>query len=141
PPLYPYRVRWRRLRHLSACANPYPSCLLRRVAPHTVLRHSTRRFRIVNMVLANSPVAGSAPCRIRTCDLVLRRHPLWSTELRGRRARHGGSADYKDVLRSTPAQPGPAPARLAIRAPRAERPKQGSTRHPHTESDSRFRPG
>jgi hypothetical protein len=26
----------------------------------------------------------SAPCRIRTCDLVLRRHPLWSTELRGR---------------------------------------------------------
>jgi hypothetical protein len=25
----------------------------------------------------------SAPCRIRTCDLVLRRHPLWSTELRG----------------------------------------------------------
>src|SRR2546425_12971417 len=32
-----------------------------------------------------------APCRIRTCDLVLRRHPLWSTELRGR-----GTADYKD---------------------------------------------
>src|SRR5438045_6011510 len=31
------------------------------------------------------------PCRIRTCDLVLRRHPLWSTELRGR-----GTADYKD---------------------------------------------
>src|SRR6202140_562505 len=32
----------------------------------------------------------STPCRIRTCDLVLRRHPLWSTELRGR-----GTADYK----------------------------------------------
>src|SRR5207302_5826023 len=32
-----------------------------------------------------------APCRIRTCGLVLRRHPLWSTELRGR-----GTADYKD---------------------------------------------
>src|SRR5204863_801486 len=45
----------------------------------------------------NSPVAGSAPCRIRTCDLVLRRHPLWSTELRGRRAESNGSADYKDV--------------------------------------------
>src|ERR1700736_239423 len=33
----------------------------------------------------------TAPCRIRTCDLMLRRHPLWSTELRGR-----GTADYKD---------------------------------------------
>src|SRR2546425_10229731 len=32
-----------------------------------------------------------APCRIRTCDLVLRRHPLWSAELRGR-----GTADYKE---------------------------------------------
>src|SRR5881275_2779137 len=31
------------------------------------------------------------PCRIRTCDLVLRRHPLWSTELRGR-----STADYKE---------------------------------------------
>src|SRR5205809_6871533 len=35
----------------------------------------------------------SAPCRIRTCDLVLRRHPLWSTELRGL-----GTADYKEAL-------------------------------------------
>src|SRR5437867_13060071 len=33
------------------------------------------------------------PCRIRTCDLVLRRHPLWSTELRGL-----GTADYKEAL-------------------------------------------
>src|SRR2546427_7462244 len=32
-----------------------------------------------------------APCRIRTCDLVLRRHPLWSAELRGR-----STADYKE---------------------------------------------
>src|SRR3984893_19469615 len=41
--------------------------------------------------LSRIPTKKSTPCRIRTCDLVLRRHPLWSTELRGR-----STADYKD---------------------------------------------
>src|SRR2546429_8564919 len=55
------------------------------------------------------------PCRIRTCDLVLRRHPLWSTELRGR-----GTADYKDGRLKPHAWSGLLLARRLRQRPRGE---------------------
>src|SRR5207302_3871231 len=133
---HPTRAALRVLRQRDACAYPF-NVLPATFAPRSVLRHTTRTFAFVNMVVANSPVDArlfamakraaprvrrvGTPCRIRTCDLVLRRHPLWSTELRGR-----GTADYKD---------GPDAARNGLLARRLRQCSRGEPAPPLEHND------
>src|SRR5207248_4462953 len=73
------------------------------------------------------------PCRIRTCDLVLRRHPLWSTELRGR-----GTADYKDGRLKSDVWSGLLLVRCLRQRPRGE-PAQPLRHHDRGQDDGAVR--
>src|SRR5438067_780621 len=112
----------RRLRRRAAYANPYRPAVY--VESPRLLRHTTRRFRIVNMVVANSPVAGSAPSSVRVQHVVDRcLKTCWTPTERRCRDGIGALCGRRGAHRETqPDRNRHGPRHLPELAVRADRP-------------------